>query len=548
MILPLRMVVFFFMACLVSFFSLPARAADTRDDLIFIHHSVGMNWLNDGLRTLLDAKPYVDEVNEIYYGDVLPPDSGRPASLGDVPGDNTNMYHWIFWFNDFLEGIQKYQCANGRNRILMYKSCFPNSNLRIDGYLPGSPFDQDLTITNYQSLYRKYNDPSGTYSYDGYSYRPLEQIFAEHPDTLFIAVTAPPLHYAPVDGTNNASAQRARNFNNWLKNEWLPGYLAANPGTKNVAVFDLFDVLAFPPDHPTHPNRLRTEYGGDAGDSHPNHQANQDATAQFSGFIDQAYAEWTASLEPEASPTPEPTHTPTETPPTATPTTEPTHTPTATLTPAYTPTATTTPTFTPTSTPTPPPTAIPTRTATPTFTPTTTRTATPTFTPTPTRTSTPTFTPAPTSTPEPVVIEIPPRTVIVTDDLYTTQNLLGNFDQDEPSSRSLAIRWNLESVEVTDYHIYVGVNGASPVYLARAGSASRTYYEWKENAPLTATAWAQGPQFGDSYRFQVFAIHADGSTDTIESMGEVYFGQAGQPVPTPTPALGPVPVTDWVVY
>ncbi len=516
------------MVCLVSFFPLPGRAADTHDDLIFIHHSTGMNWLNDGLRPVLDAKPYAEEVNEIYYGDVLPPDPGRPASLGDVPGDNTNMNHWIFWFNDYLEGIRQFQCADGRNRIIMFKSCFPLSHIGSEGSLPGSPFDEDRTLANYQSLYRKYNDPSGTYSYEGYTYRPLEQIFAEHPDTLFIAVTAPPLHYAPVDETNNASAQRARNFNNWLKDEWLPGYLASNHGIKNVAVFDLFNVLAFSPDHPTHPNRLRAEYGGDSGDSHPNHQANQVATAAFSGFIDQAYAEWTASLEPEASPTPEPTNTPTETPPTATPT----------WTPPATATATSTPTFTPVSTPTPPPTAIPTRTATPTFTP------------TPTRTSTPTFTPAPpmTPTPEPVVIEISPRTVMVTDDLYTTQNLLGKFDQDEPLSRSLAIRWNLESGEVTDYHIYVGVNGASPVYLARTDSASRTYYEWKENAPLTSGDWAQGPQFGDSYRFRVFAIHADGSIDAIESMGEVYFGQSGQPVPTPTPTLGPVPVTDWVMY
>ncbi|HQH74025.1 MAG TPA: hypothetical protein PK360_18265, partial [bacterium] len=308
---PVRVFLLIALACLLALCPSPGRAADTQDDLIFIHHSTGMNWLNDGLRPVLDAKPYIDEVNEIYYGDVVPPDSGRPASLGEVPGDSTNMYHWIFWFNDYLEGIQKYQCANGRNRIIMYKSCFPNSDVRIDGYLPGSPFDMDLTITNYQSLYRKYNDPNGTYSYEGYSYRPLEQIFAEHPETLFIAVTAPPLHYAPDDATTNEKAQRASNFNNWLKNEWLPGYLAANHGIKNVAVFDFFNVLAYPADRPAHPNRLRAEYGGEAGDSHPNEQANQAATAAFTGFIDQAFAEWTASIEPEATPTPEPTNTPT---------------------------------------------------------------------------------------------------------------------------------------------------------------------------------------------------------------------------------------------
>ncbi|MFH0794012.1 MAG: hypothetical protein V2A74_08270, partial [bacterium] len=95
------------------------------DDLMFIHHSVGQDWLDSGLRSALDAKSYIDEVNEITYGTVVSPNSGRPSSLGAVPGDSTDMGHWIYWFNDYLGSVRTYDCDNGVNRIIMFKSCFP---------------------------------------------------------------------------------------------------------------------------------------------------------------------------------------------------------------------------------------------------------------------------------------------------------------------------------------------------------------------------------------------------------------------------------------
>ena len=82
-------------------------------------------------------------------------------------------------------------------------------------------------------------------------------------------------------------------FNNWLKNEWLPAYKASHPGLNNVAVFDLFDVLAYPDSDPSHPNRLKAEYGGTSGDSHPNAAADGYATQLFAtdttNFLDVAW-------------------------------------------------------------------------------------------------------------------------------------------------------------------------------------------------------------------------------------------------------------------
>ena len=85
-------------------------------------------------------------------------------------------------------------------------------------------------------------------------------------------MTAPPLHFGPEDAVTDADAHRVRVFNTWLVDEWVPAY-RERTGLNNVAVFDWFDVLAYEDGHPEHPNRLRGEYGGGSGDSHPNEKA-----------------------------------------------------------------------------------------------------------------------------------------------------------------------------------------------------------------------------------------------------------------------------------
>ena len=76
-------------------------------------------------------------------------------------------------------------------------------------------------------------------------------------------------------------------------NNWLTDYNAAHPGLDNVAVFDWFDVLAYSESHASHPNRLKQEYGGESGDSHPNATANSESTTLFasggSNFLDAAW-------------------------------------------------------------------------------------------------------------------------------------------------------------------------------------------------------------------------------------------------------------------
>ncbi len=279
--------------------------AQTTDDLIFIHHSCGANWLSNSLNTALLAKDYIDERNDITYGSVLSPDTDRLASLAPTPGDKTDMNHWILWFNDYLESVKTWDCSDGENKIILFKSCYPISNIYSDGTEPGDPFSAIRNVVNYKAVYRHPDGAGNTYTHNEKTYYPLEDIFAANPNTLFIAVTAPPRNYGPTDATDDAQAQRARDFNNWLKTDWLDSYNTANPGLNNVAVFDWFNILAYPEDHADHPNRLREEYGGNDGDSHPNSTANAYSTMQFASnetnFIDTAWDLFNSTVPVELS-------------------------------------------------------------------------------------------------------------------------------------------------------------------------------------------------------------------------------------------------------
>lgn len=285
-----------------------ARKSSAQDDFIFIHHSCGNDWLKNGLHDALLAKAYINRRNDMGYGTDAKPDPGRPDSLrleGKLPGDRTDMNHWICWFNDYLGELKRHGTADGSvNRIIMFKSCFPLSDVGSDGVLPGDPFAGERTLANYKAVFRHADGPGKTYTRNGVTYKPLEDIFAANPDTLFIFVTAPPLHYAPQDWSSNDSARRARQFNNWVKTEWLDSYNKAHPGLNNVAVYDWFDVLAYPDNHPQHANRLKAEYGGESGDSHPSVEADQYTVKLFAtnpdNWLDKVWKKFSKSRKPVA--------------------------------------------------------------------------------------------------------------------------------------------------------------------------------------------------------------------------------------------------------
>jgi len=113
----------------------------------------------------------------------------------------------------------------GENEVIMFKSCFPNSDLY------GNPDDEAATETNEQY----------TVSNAKAVYNNLLTYFASHRDKLFVVITAPPQTENEYSGGDQPPAERAantRSFNNWLHNDWLDNYAYSN-----VAVFDYFNIL-----------------------------------------------------------------------------------------------------------------------------------------------------------------------------------------------------------------------------------------------------------------------------------------------------------------
>jgi len=257
--------------------------------LLFIHHSVGGQWLADkgeskeilpdtclyvshpyggGLRSQLHLNNY--EVHEASYKSKI--------------GNKTDVNDWNAKFRDNMGDILRcdlqdkpYADASQKNEVIVFKSCFPNSAIESEGKEPGDSDSPVKTTANYKAAYNK-----------------LLGYFKAHPNTLFVCITAPPLaHSIPsrtkefiknIIGTENsvqAVGERARRFNNWLKDAekgWLAGY-----DQKNVVIFDYYDLLT---NHGESNYSLYPTNGG--SDSHPSAEGNAKATREFVPFLNKS--------------------------------------------------------------------------------------------------------------------------------------------------------------------------------------------------------------------------------------------------------------------
>jgi hypothetical protein len=298
--------------------------------LVFVHHSTGGNWLADptmdspygGLgQALMDNNYYVSATN---YG-------WGPDGIGD----RTDIVSWPEWFTGpnrdaimqalYTEGDQNEGGFGawsrlavppaGENTIVMFKSCFPNSDLHGDPDDPPlSEPNEEYTVANAKAVYNN-----------------ILTYFAARQDKLFVVITAPPLVAAD---TAPERAANARAFSNWLVNDWLSGYPHGN-----VAVFDYYNVLTS-----NGGNTDTSDLGWAAGnhhrwwngavsheqsvpnnmaaypsdDSHPNSAGQCKATGEFVSLLNVFYNRW-RGVENTATATT--TATATVRPSTATPTT-----------------------------------------------------------------------------------------------------------------------------------------------------------------------------------------------------------------------------------
>jgi len=342
--------------------------------LIFIHHSTGGNWLADpnqdqpygGLGIALRNNNYFVSATNYGWG---------PNGIGD----RTDIINWPEWFTgpssgQILTALYNENGQNvgefgfwsrlatdpgGENEIVMFKSCFPNSDLYGNpGDPPAAEPNDQFTVSNAKAVYNN-----------------LLTYFETRPDKLFIAITAPPMGQGEYSQDVQTPAQRAANaraFNNWLINDWLDDY-----PHNNVAVFDYYNVLTSNGSGTRVDDPGTNEEPNDAGradgnhhrwwdgavqhrqdisnnysayptdtnwDSHPTTAGHHKATAEFVQLLNVFYNRWVGGA---VTPTP----TATGPPPTSTPTATATATgtlPPSTLTPTTTPMPTATATAPPT--------------------------------------------------------------------------------------------------------------------------------------------------------------------------------------------------------
>jgi hypothetical protein len=186
---------------------------------------------------------------------------------------------------------------NRENQVVMFKSCFPNSQIS------GNPSDPANTGSN--PLRGQAAGSAMTVANVKGIYNDLLPYFAAHQDKLFVLVVPPPL---AGDATDASHAANARAVANWLVTDWL-----ANYNHNNVAVFDFFNVLtsnggsadvndlgkAAGNHHRWWNGRVQHSQTDSSnflayptGDSHPSRAGNLKATGEFVDLLNFYYQRW----------------------------------------------------------------------------------------------------------------------------------------------------------------------------------------------------------------------------------------------------------------
>jgi hypothetical protein len=254
------------LATLSAAAALPAGAAlPVRDDIIFIHHSIG--------RGLID--PYTASAR-----DSLATWNARNGTQVVLWDHDYGPDHPVWGLTDPLGinlGYAYGEEFNNTIQVAGYRALFCTDNAARDSLL-----DNHAIIAfkpGYESGWLWLLDDAQLDSAKA-DYLAMRDFFDQHPDRLFIVVTQPPLHRnAPyLDGRKD----RARALSRWLRS---PEFLG---GRQNLATFDLFDQLATP-DDPRDPycNTLKYEYELDHtnSDPHPNDVADHVVGPLFALFL-----------------------------------------------------------------------------------------------------------------------------------------------------------------------------------------------------------------------------------------------------------------------
>lgn len=221
------------------------RTNGSAKTIIFLHHSSGANLIEQGgVRQRFSQLGY-EFFDHGYNGDGLVLADGTwTGENWDVPDDNTDPSGLATIFGQPLHSPPDNTFSHLMGfDVIIFKSCFPNSNIGSDEQLE---------------------------EMKGY-YLSMRTRMDQFPEKLFVVVTQPP--QVPMN-TDAAEARRARALASWLASDEFLG------GHNNVVTFDFFGLLADPAT-----NMLRAAYTSDPTDAHPNELANETIGPQFVDFV-----------------------------------------------------------------------------------------------------------------------------------------------------------------------------------------------------------------------------------------------------------------------
>ncbi len=248
---------------LVFIFSILTYAQE--DKAYFLHHSTGGGVYNQG-----NVKGRINAYNQENGTNYQIADKAYPNS--PYPWHNYAYDYWNLWINGECNNsnpnIECLESMTERYEIVIFKHCFPGADVLPD--IPNPSVSSEVKcLANYKLQYRALRDK-----------------MANFPNNKFVVWTLAPRHrlYAPAQSA--ARAARAREFVNWVKNEWLT---EDGEDHSNIFIFDFFNIVAESDPNPPNGqvNCLKYDYerSHTGNDSHPNQLANEVAGEAFANFL-----------------------------------------------------------------------------------------------------------------------------------------------------------------------------------------------------------------------------------------------------------------------
>jgi hypothetical protein len=238
------------------------------DSAIFLHHSTGGYVYSEG-----GVAAWINDYNDGNGTDYYLKQFSYPNT--PWPWNNYPYDYWKLWIDGSCDnsqsGIECLESIASKYELVILKHCFPGAGILEP--------DDNPDVTSSKKTFENYK----------LQYRALRDKMDDMPNTKFMFWTLAPLHRL---STSPEQAQRANEFVEWVKNDFLTEDEEEHP---NIYIFDFFGLVAELSATPENGVQycLKYEYEDkhDNGDSHPNVDANEYAGPIFARAVVNALAD-----------------------------------------------------------------------------------------------------------------------------------------------------------------------------------------------------------------------------------------------------------------